>query len=119
MVSTLAWATVSSTNGTALPGIEQQLIRLGRTNRPGALELKPLTHLVAKYPGLRASVDLHEDGGRADEQHQQVRDAQVGEEDVCRVAHILRLHNHDGHLQRSLIWDLAILTSSPRATTWC
>jgi len=48
---------------------------------------------------------------RADEQHQQVRDAQVGEEDVCRVAHILRLHNHDGHLQRSLIWDLAILTS--------
>jgi len=55
---------------------------------------------VPQDPGLRAGVDLHEDGGRADEQHQQVGDAQVGEEDVRRVAHILRLHNHDGHLRR-------------------
>lgn len=54
-------------------------------------------------PGLWAGIDLHEDGGRADEQHQQVGDAQIGEEDVSGVAHILGLDNHNGHLGRRRI----------------
>lgn len=65
--------------------------------------IQTLTHLMAQYPGLWPGVNLHENGGRADEEHQQVGNAQIGEEDVRGVAHILRLHNHDGHLRKDSI----------------
>lgn len=72
-----------------------------------------LTHLMAQYPGLWPGVNLHEDGGRADEEHQQVGNAQIGEKDVCGVAHILRLHNHDGHLRKDSISISVISANSP------
>jgi hypothetical protein len=56
-----------------------------------------LTHLLAKDPDLGGRVDLDEHRGRAHEQHHQVGDAQVHEEDVGRVAHVLALEDDDRH----------------------
>lgn len=56
-----------------------------------------LTHLFAKDPDLGGRVDLDEHRGRAHEQHHQVGDAQVHEEDVGRVAHVLALEDHHRH----------------------
>ena len=54
------------------------------TSRPAkSLNVSVLTHLGAEDPGLGLGVDLDEHGGRADEQHHEVSDAEVGEEDVC------------------------------------
>lgn len=56
-----------------------------------------LTHLFAKDPDLGGRVDLDEHRGRAHEQHHQVGHAQVHEEDVGRVAHVLALEDDDRH----------------------
>lgn len=58
-----------------------------------------LTHLLSQDPSLRLSIHFHKDGGSADEQHEQVGNAQVREEDVGGVPHILRFDNHKRHLE--------------------
>lgn len=56
-----------------------------------------LTHFSAKHPGFGLGVDLDQDGRRADQQHHQIGDAQVHQENVGAVAHILRLEYHNRH----------------------
>lgn len=63
--------------------------------------LSTLTHLVSQDPSFRLCVHFDQNGWRADEQHEQVSDAQIGQENVCGVSHVLCLQYHDGHLNRS------------------
>lgn len=56
-----------------------------------------LTHLLSQDPGLRLGVDLHQYRRCANQQYHQVGDAQVHQEDVGRIPHVLRLEDHDGH----------------------
>jgi len=56
-----------------------------------------LTHLLSQDPRLRLGVDLHKHRRSTHQQHHQVRYAEVHQEDVGRIAHVLRLEDHDGH----------------------
>ena len=56
-----------------------------------------LTHLLSQDPRLWLGVDLYQNRRRTHQQHHQVRYAEVHQEDVGRIAHVLRLEDHDGH----------------------
>ena len=56
-----------------------------------------LTHVFPEHPGLRLGVDLDEYGGRADEEDHEVGDAEVHQEDIGRVPHVLGLEYDERH----------------------
>lgn len=58
-----------------------------------------LTHLVTQNPGFRLRVDFDEHSGRTNQQHQQISYAQVCQEDVRWVPHVLCLEYYDRHLR--------------------
>ena len=68
-----------------------------KNSREAKVRKRWLTHLLPQHPRLRARVDLHEDRGRAHQEHHEVREAQVDEEDVGRVAEVLGLEDDQRH----------------------
>ena len=71
------------------------------TNSPIRLRTKSehavLTHLLSQDPRLWLGVDLNQNRRRTDQQHHQVRYAEVHQEDVGRIAHVFCLEDDDGH----------------------
>lgn len=56
-----------------------------------------LTHLLSQHPRLWFGVDLHQYSRSADQEHHEVRDTEVHQEDVGGVPHVLGLHDDQGH----------------------
>lgn len=83
----LDWSRKASIHGSPISKIRLQ---------KGLKRQSSLTHVFAHLPGLRFGVDLHQDGGRADQQDHQISNGEVHEEDVGGVTHVLRFENDAG-----------------------
>lgn len=58
--------------------------------------------MFAERPDLRTRVDLYQHGRRANHEYAEVGDAQIHQEDVCAVPHILTAQ-HDQRYLRNII----------------
>lgn len=72
----------------------QQVYRGGGTNWR-----RVLTHGLAQQPRFRPRVQLDQHGGHADDEHEQVGNRQVDQEQVGRVPQILGLDDDERHEQ--------------------
>lgn len=72
-----------------------------------------LTHMFTQRPDLRARVDLYQHGRCANDEHAEIGDAEIHQEDVGAVSHVLTTQ-HDQRYLRNHTETVSSATASRR-----